>query len=244
MKHLILIATVLAASVSVMGQWDSWSRVGGYAEQLKNTSRELADRSSQDILRGFNKTRSDIDNAFLAQQIDSSAGLFLDMTRSKRSVGELRDAASILTELSRRAPSFSTQSYTWRRISTLMDDINRELSTFSGGGGWNPGPQPDPRPVIGRVYWRGRVDDRIQLKIRANFGETTVISGSSFGSGAFNFTSGLPEKNVEVMVTRKKGRGRVTVVQQPSRANNFTAVIEVYDNDSGSKDYELDIYWK
>lgn len=246
MKHLLLIATILAASLSAMGQWDTGTRIGNYADQLKRASRDLADRTSQDLLRNYSNQRNEIENAFLAQQIDSSASLFLDMARNRRPANELREAAGILSDLSRRAPSFSMQMSYWRAVTNTVNDINRELNNYNGGGGggWNQGPPVDNRPVIGRVYWRGRVDDRVHLKIRANFGDTITISGSNMGPGSYNFTSWLPERNVEVSATKKKGRGRVTVIQQPSRANNYTAVIEVYDDDAGSKDYELDIFWR
>lgn len=247
MRHLLLIAMVLAASVSAMAQWDSSSRLNNYADQLKRASRDLAERTSQDLLRGYNNQRNEIENAFLAQQIDGAASLFLDMVRNRRPSNEVRDAAAILSDLSRRAPTFSLMhgSY-WRAVTNSVGDINRELGNYNpgGGGGWNPGPAPDNRPIIGRVLWRGRVDDRIQLKIRANFGDTTTISGSNFGPGTYNFTSGLPEKNVEVSINKKKGRGSATVIQQPSRANNYTVVIEVSDSSAGAKDYELDIYWR
>lgn len=247
MRHLILIATVLAASITAMGQWDSGTRLGNYADQLKRASRDLADRTSQDLLRNYNNQRNDIENAFLAQQIDAASSLFLDMARNRRPANELRDAAGILSDLSRRAPTFSMQSSYWRAVTNSVNDINRELSVYNGGGGgggWNPGPPVDNRPIIGRVYWRGKVDDRIQLKIRANFGDTMILSGSNYGPGSYSFTSGLPERNVEVGINKKKGRGRATIVQQPSRANNYTLVVEVYDEDSGAKDYELDIFWR
>lgn len=247
MKHLIVAVTVLAASVSAMGQWDSWSRVGSFAEQLKSNSRELSDRTSGEILRGYNKSRNDIQNAFLAQQIDASAGLFLDMTRSRRPVGELKDAAAILTDLSRRAPGFSTQSFAWRRISSLVDDINRELATFTpggggGGGGWTP--PTDDRPVIGRVLWRGMVDDRVQLVIRRDLAETRTISGTALGSGTYNFGAPLPDRNVNIEIDKKKGRGKIRLIQQPSRLNNYTAIVEVYDEGSGAREYEVDIFWR
>lgn len=244
MRHLLLTVTILAASVSAMGQWDSWSSVGSHADQLKRASQELADRTSQEILRGFNKSRSDIEQAFIAQQINGAASLFLDMTRSRRAVGELRDAAAVLTELTRRAPSFTLQMGYWRGVITAVDNINRDLANFTGGGGWSPRPEPPLRPINGRVYWRGRVDDRVQISIRYNYIDVRTISGTNFGQGTFNFTSPLPDRNVEVSVDRKKGRGQVTVLQQPSRANNYTAIVEIFDGGSGAKDYDLDIFWR
>lgn len=246
MKHLILIVTLLAGSIPATDQWGSSSRwespsgIENVAEELKSATRELAETSSEDLVRGFDNSKSDIENAMLAQQLDGAAGLFLEMTKNGRPVGELRDAAGILTELSRRIPTFGgSLTFKWQAVTDAVRALNREV-----GNGWGSGSEIEEKAIVGRVYWRGRVDDRIQLKIRNETGETRTISGSTLGDGVYNFTSGLPERNVEVSVYKKKGRGKVRVIQQPSEVNNFTAVIEVYDDDSGARDYELDIYWR
>jgi len=49
---------------------------------------------------------------------------------------------------------------------------------------------------------------------------------------------------VTVDVNRKKGRGKVRVIQQPSTDNDFTAIVEIYDNGGGAREYQLEIFWK
>jgi len=49
---------------------------------------------------------------------------------------------------------------------------------------------------------------------------------------------------VEVSVNKLSGRGTVRVLQQPSRANDFTAVIEIYDTGGGAQEYRLEIVWR
>ncbi len=163
------------------------------------------------------------------------------MVRNRRPGRELRDVVSALTDLSRRAPSFSPQMATWRQVQNGVADLDRELSVGPGRG---PIQGPPERPIIGRVSWRGRVDDRVQLAIRGNAVETRTISGSPNPDGVANFTTPLPDRPVEVGVTKNSGRGTVRVLQQPSRANDFTAVIEIYDSPGGAQEYRLDIFWR
>ena len=116
---------------------------------------------------------------------------------------------------------------------------------FQPGGGTGGGNGGGGNiPVSGRVFWRGMVDDRVQLSIRNNRINTLTVSGSQYPDGTYNFTSPLPRRNVSVDVTKKKGRGDVRVLQQPARSNDFTTIIEISDTDGGAKEYQLEIYWR
>jgi hypothetical protein len=55
---------------------------------------------------------------------------------------------------------------------------------------------------------------------------------------------GLPRSDVQVVVTDQNGRGSVSVVQQPSSWNNYTAVIRVYDPRPGYGMYNFDVSWR
>jgi hypothetical protein len=96
----------------------------------------------------------------------------------------------------------------------------------------------------GRVFWRGTVDDKVQLIVRADRVEENTISGQANPDGVFSFTTPLPEASVNVNVSKKKGRGKVRVIQQPTADNDFTAIIEIYDDGGGAREYQLDISWK
>jgi hypothetical protein len=117
--------------------------------------------------------------------------------------------------------------------------------TGNYGGDQNDAPATTPpsRPVSGRVTWRGMVDIEVQLVIKGSSVETLTISGTTYNNENFNFTSALPNRRVTVEVNKKKGRGRVSVLQQPTRNNDFTTVIQISDKDGGAKDYEVEVYW-
>jgi hypothetical protein len=242
MKKSILFTLFLVSvfALSAQAQADFYStRLDNYANQLKRNSVDLVDRTSDDLRRSSSNTRSAIEEAFLAHQLDASVGLFQQMITDRRSGAEMRDAVAILNDLMRRAPSYGVNSNLWRNAQNSLNDINRELGGTTGGGG-----NTDNRPVVGRVYWRGTVDDKIQLVIRGGQIETRLISGNSYPDGTFSFTSSLPNRNISVDVNKTKGRGGVRVIQQPSKSNEYTAIVEISDSGSGAKEYQLDIYWR
>jgi hypothetical protein len=227
----LLLSTIALAQADLVSP-----RLPQQADQVKRATARLADRTTLDLMRNFRNSRLEIQQALLARQIDASAGLLVEMVRNRRGLPELREVASELTDLAERAPGVSTQIALWRSVRTEIADLNRELRIDT--------PNRPERPIIGRVSWRGRVDDRVQLVIRGRTVETRTITGSPNPAGAANFTSPLPNVPVEVSVTKVSGRGSVRILQQPARANDFTTVIEIYDNGSGAQEYRLDIFWR
>lgn len=98
--------------------------------------------------------------------------------------------------------------------------------------------------VRGRVFWRGNVDDRVQLLIQGSKLEHRTMYGKQMPDGVSSFTATLPREPVSVEALKKKGRGEVTVTQQPSDQNDFTAIVEIYDSGGGAKEYQIEIFWR
>ena len=110
---------------------------------------------------------------------------------------------------------------------------------------------PPPLPPVeeeytpGSVIWRGRVNREILLDLRqGQFTERTVV-GQSFNNGRILKSSGrLPLRTMEVRIRNiKKVKGTVELVEAPSAANNFTAVIRIRNNEKDSADYEFEVSW-
>ena len=229
---------LFALTISIQAQNNvRYSRLNDAADRLVSQTGDLSTRVYNDYRNSRSGTRSDLETVFLAQQLDASARLFQQMVEDRRRDSDLRDGAAILSDLSRRAPTFGSNSFLWRDVQTTINYIQREV----GSGGGNEA--PPSRPVSGRVAWRGTVDNEIHLVIKDRNLETRMIAGTEYKNETFNFTSALPSRNVTVEVNKKKGRGTVTVIQQPTRNNDFTAVVRILDRDSGAREYELDIYW-
>lgn len=221
------------------------SNLDGLSVQLKRQTVDLADRASNDLRRGYANSRADLEAAFLAQQLDASAGLFQQMARDNRPAQELRDAASILNDLARRAPN-SSNGNLWRTAQNTINDISRELGGYNSGGGsdGNGSGGGGNNGVSGRAYWRGVVDNETQIVIRGSEIETRAISGAPTYNVSYNFTSPLPDRNRTVEAVKQKGRGSIRILQQPRRDNDFTAIVQIIDGEKGAKEYELEIFWR
>jgi hypothetical protein len=95
----------------------------------------------------------------------------------------------------------------------------------------------------GSLIWRGRVDDVTALEIRDRIVRDRVISGRPAEGVRADFTSALPNRDVTVSVEKRRGRGEVRVVEQPTRGNNYTAVIQIRDSSGGADEYEIEVRW-
>lgn len=249
-QTLFTLFAVLIFGLSIFAQVEernySSSRLTNISNDLKRQTVDLADRAYENIRRGYSISRSDMEEAFLAQQMDASAGLFQQLVRDNHRASELRDAASILSDMARRSPNYGSNNYYWNNIKRSVEDINRELGGYSGGGwggsggGWG---NENYERKLGSVRWRGTVDKEVHLRISNNNLEVNIFDGQNYGIGSYNFSSAMPNRNVNVYVNKKKGRGNVTVIQQPNRNNNYTAIIKVLDGDGGAKEYDVEVYW-
>jgi len=217
-------------------------RLDSLSEQLRTQADDLAARSYSDYTENSFNNRSDVEALYLAQQFNASADVFRRMVRDNRRESELKDAASILSDLLARAERGYSRRNRWADVRRTLDDLLRELNVRGGGGeGW-PRPGDDGR-TSGRVRWRGTVDDNVQLLISDDRIEVRTIGGSVYENGTYNFTSPLPRRRVTVSVNKLNGRGEVRVLQQPSRDNDYTAVVEIRDPKGEAREYEIEVSW-
>ena len=95
----------------------------------------------------------------------------------------------------------------------------------------------------GSMDWSGTVDDVVQVNIRNRNAVTNSISGRAYYDADFNFDGRAPRRNANVRVEKTDGRGRVLVIQQPNRRNNFTTIIQIVDSKGGPDRYRFTLYW-
>lgn len=98
-------------------------------------------------------------------------------------------------------------------------------------------------PSGARMSWSGSVDAIATVSIRGRTATARTVSGQNVSNVRYNFLYALPNRHVNVEVDKREGRGDVRVIQQPSRQNNYTAVIEIRDPRGGRDDYEFELYW-
>ncbi len=246
-RLLMMFGALLLFTASAMAQGARISeRVSEMADRLAEQASTLADGSYRNFSGGGRNTRTEIDALFQDQQLSSSAELFRRMVRDRRPRAELQDATAALTDLARRADRYNRQRSLVSDIQRSISDIQRELNFGGGtgggigsgnGGGGNGG------YTSGTMHWRGTVDDVTQIKVQESNVEVSAISGSPYSDANYNFTSPMPYRRLNVRLNKINGRGDVRIIQQPSRDNDFTTIIEVRDPNRGPSDYEFEISW-
>ena len=92
------------------------------------------------------------------------------------------------------------------------------------------------------MTWRGRVDDDVRILVKGGSAQVETIGGTPYYDAVSNFTASLPRRT-NVTVTKRRGRGEIFVEQQPSRNNDYTAVIRIRDPRGGADTYEFDLSW-
>ena len=216
------------------------SRLTSLAQLLDEQAIGLAERIYGDYSTRSFSNRSDIEALYLSEQFSASARIFRRMVTDRRRETELKDGAAILASLLTRADSDFARRNRWNDVRRTLDDIQRTLDGRGSGGGLHEG---EAEVTSGRLHWRGTVDDNVQLVIRDGYVDVRTIGGTEYNDANYNFTSPLPRRRNTVRANKLNGRGTVRVLQQPSRENDFTAVIEIKDSSGGARMYEIEVLW-
>ena len=96
----------------------------------------------------------------------------------------------------------------------------------------------------GSLIWSGRVDHRVNLVLRGNSVRVLTVNGRNLGDGVPVLNGSLPRRQAAITATKRDGRGTVTVIQQPNRVNNYTAIVQIYDGGRGADNYRLEVSWQ
>lgn len=232
-------AVLLLVSLPALAQS---GRLENLTDRLASQADEMADRHYRDFSGSYRNNRVDVETLYLSQQFGAAANLFRRMVRDRRSESELRDALAVLTDLARRADRNYLQRSRWNDIQRTLDDISREIGNRGGGG---RGDDDDYGRTSGTMRWRGRVDDEVYISIRDQTAEVRTIGGNEYFDATYNFSSPMPRRRgVNVQVSKIKGRGDLRIIQQPSRDNNFTTVVQILDKKGGPDTYEFELRWQ
>ena len=234
----VVVAILLCASPAFtqFGQSNN-NRLTDLAARLSRESGDFADQNYSAYTSQFRNNRTDIEAVMLTQQFAASSQIFYRMVVDRRRNQELREAFDLLSLQARAVERNNLQRNQWFNIQRLISDIAREVS--DGGGGQFP---PDTGRG-GRMTWRGRVDDDVRIRIRGGTADVETIGGTEYNDGQPNFSNSLPNRRVTVRLTNKRGRGEIFIEQQPSRENDFTAIVRIRDTRGGASEYEFELSW-
>jgi hypothetical protein len=239
-KLLIAHAVVLFFAYPAFAQFGQSNRLTNQAERLSREAEAFADATYNGYTNSSRNNRTEIEAVMLAQQFAGASRIFYRMVVDRRRNQDLRDAFSMLQELARSVERNNTQRNTWYNVQRSLSDLARELDSNDSSNGNQP---PADTGRGGRMTWRGRVDDDVRIRIRGGMADVETIGGTPYNDGQPNFSASLPSRRVNVRLVVKKGRGEVFIEQQPSRDNDFTAVIRIKDTRGGASDYEFELSW-
>lgn len=127
----------------------------------------------------------------------------------------------------------------------LVDDRSRFDDRNRGRDRYDDRSRERGRDYTGstRLLWSGRVDGEIEIELRGSSARERHISGQAPFDVRTSTGWSLPRRDVNVRVSRLRGRGRVEVIEQPNARNGYVAVIRISDSERGADDYELEITW-
>ena len=242
-RSLLMVFAVLLLASPGMAQFTPQNRLTDLAGRLSRDAGDFADSTYSNFTNNQRASRNDTEAVMLAHQFAGASQIFYRMVVDRRRNQDLRDAFDMLQNLARSVERNNFQQSTWSNIQRSLSDISRELSYGGGGGGGGGGQYPDSGNRSGRMTWRGRVDDDVRIRIRGGSADVETIGGSPYNDGQSNFSNSLPNRRVTVRLTDKRGRGEIFIEQQPSRENDFTAIVRIRDTKGGASDYSFTLEW-
>jgi len=246
-RRVMNIRTITSWGLALFALWAQAAQGQNLEDLVQRLVRQtdtLAQRSYDSFSSRRNPSRYDIEALYQSRSLNASAELFQRMVRDRRGDSELKDAFAVLQDLLRNSGRYAFEPRYWSDIQRTSDDLARELNVRQGDRDEDRPPRNDPDGhTSGRLRWHGKVDGETQLLVRRSDVESRALSGLPARATTFDFTSPLPRRAVDVRLEKKHGRGDVEIVQQPSRNNDFTVVVEIRDKKGGSDDYEFELIW-
>ena len=100
--------------------------------------------------------------------------------------------------------------------------------------------QNDSRRIL---EWQGQVDREIRIQIDGGRASVIEVGSNERTRRRVNMNGSIPNRPGTLYVEVLQGRGRVDVIEQPSRRNGYRAVIRLRDPDGGAARYRIAAYW-
>ena len=238
-RSFLVVMVIGLFATPAFSQFGQSNRLMDMAARLSREAENLADANYSSYTNSSRNNRNEIEAVMLTQQFAGASRIFYRMTVDRRRNQDLRDAFDVLSRLARTVEQNNLQRSSWSNIQRTLSDIAREVSSNQ-----NPGPfPPGTGDRSGRMTWRGRVDDDVRIRIRGGSADVETLGGTPYYDSQPNFENSLPNRRVTVRLTSKRGRGEIFIEQQPSRENDFTAIIRIRDTKGGADNYEFTLEW-
>jgi hypothetical protein len=94
------------------------------------------------------------------------------------------------------------------------------------------------------MRWTGSVDRDVRIVLRGANSTYSVASGAQPSGVRTNMERSIPRRDGYIEVHQRQGRGTVQVIQQPTRYNDFTAIVRVLDSEGSYGYYDFDLIYR
>lgn len=121
-----------------------------------------------------------------------------------------------------------------------VDDWRRDDRDDRDGGWYGDEARSGDRVM----RWTGSVDRDVRITLRGGSSTYSVASGEQPRGVRTSMEYTLPRRDGYLEVYQREGRGTVEVVQQPTRYNNFTAIVRVLDSPGSFGYYDFDLIYR
>ena len=109
---------------------------------------------------------------------------------------------------------------------------------------WTSPAELERRSTEPGMRWTGRVDGKVRVTIEGGRTYLETLAGAPVSDERAIFDRTLPSyEGLNPAVAKRRGRGRVELVEYPSRRNNYRLVFTVEDDKGGSDLYEVEVGW-
>lgn len=250
MRNRLLLFVALSVLLSVPLMAQDYDTLRRSADDVKDTAERLSERATDAFKKKGENSSATIEQAFLGEQVYAAAKFMDKIVGDKYEIGDLRLAGNVLMELSAGFPAGNAEWAALKdKISSLVFELGKDAQVGTGtssyiGESTNDDNDIDESRILGRFFWNGEVDAEVQLAVSGTVIRSTTVSGKPLEEGSYSFTSALPrEAGILVRAVKMDGRGDVTVIQQPTASNGYTAIVRIYDKDGGARPYSIEIFW-
>jgi hypothetical protein len=106
------------------------------------------------------------------------------------------------------------------------------------------GQEPEFRPVVRGLMWRGTVEGRVQVTVQGGAVLSEAVEGRPVSGQRADMLQPLPaHSDLRAVVKKLRGRGEVQIVEQPSDKNNYRLVFEIRNPGGGADNYDIEVDW-
>jgi hypothetical protein len=94
------------------------------------------------------------------------------------------------------------------------------------------------------LVWRGAVEGRVRVALQSGSAFSEVLQGKPIKGEHVEFIRPIPSRSdLQPIVKKLGGRGRVEIVEFPSQTNHYRLVFEITDSGEGADNYEIEVDW-